>query len=259
MRTRRPVPATRLFVALAAALAFGSAAQAQGASTATPAASTATTPATADTGAQRTLAPFTRIRMEGSIDVDAHAGAHPGAVIHAPSSIIPLVETVVSGDTLIVRMKHDANVITIGHGNDLRVELEYTQLTGAQQHGSGDLHVTGLNVPQFESQIAGSGDLKLDNAQLGKLAVSIAGSGDVTADGKADEAKFSIAGSGDITADHLVSRRVAVDIRGSGDARVNATDALQARVAGSGDVLYRGHPHDVARSVAGSGSVEAAD
>jgi hypothetical protein len=248
MRTRRPVPTTRLLVAFAAALALGTAAHAQGAAA----------PAAADAGTQRTLAPFSKISMEGPIDVDAHAGAHPGAVVHAPARIVPLIETVVQGDTLLVRMKHDATVIAIGH-EDVRVEVEYTQLAGTQQRGSGDLHVTGLSAPQFESRVSGSGDLKLDNAQLGKLSVSIAASGDVTVDGKADEAKFAIAGSGDITADRLVSRRVAVDIRGSGDAKVNATDALEAHVAGSGDVHYRGHPHDVSRNVAGSGSIESLD
>jgi hypothetical protein len=30
-------------------------------------------------------------------------------------------------------------------------------------------------------------------------------------------------------------------------------------VAGSGDVTYHGHPHDISRNVAGSGSIEAAD
>ena len=40
---------------------------------------------------------------------------------------------------------------------------------------------------------------------------------------------------------------------------MNATEALDARVAGSGDVTYRGHPHDISRNVMGSGSVSASD
>jgi hypothetical protein len=51
---------------------------------------------------------------------------------------------------------------------------------------------------------------------------------------------------------------VAVSIAGSGDARVNATESIDARVAGSGDVTYSGHPHDVNRRVSGSGSIESA-
>jgi hypothetical protein len=268
MHTRRTAPVSRPLAplaataaALAATLALAASAHAQGAAPATPPSpgTEAAVPAANNTGPQCALGDFSRLRIEGSIDVDAHPGAHPGAVVHGPARIVPLIEAVVSGDTLVVRWRHDANVVTFGHGDDVRVDVEFTQLTGTQQHGSGDLHITALAAPQLDSQISGSGDLKIDNAQLGKLAVSIAGSGDVSISGKADEAKFSTADSGDVSADHLVARRVKVEIRGSGDVRVNATDALDARVAGSGDVTYRGHPHDISRNIAGSGSIQAGD
>jgi hypothetical protein len=208
--------------------------------------------------APRVIGAFSKLRIEGSIDVYAHPGAHPGVIVHASKNIEPLVETVVEGDTLVVRMKRNVNVITFGH-DDTRVDVEFAQLTATQQRGSGDLHIRGLEAPRLESSIAGSGDLKMENAQLGSFALRIDGSGDVAVEGKADEAKFSIDGSGDIAAERLVARRVEVAIRGSGDARVNATEALDARVAGSGDIVYRGHPHQVSRDVAGSGSVSAAD
>jgi hypothetical protein len=209
-------------------------------------------------GVQRTIVAFSKLRIDGSIDVDAHPGSHPGVTVHASKRIEPLIETVVEGDTLVVRLKRGVNYITFGH-DDTRVDVEFAQLTGTQQRGSGDLHIRGLNTPRLESSIAGSGDLKMEGAQLGSFALRIEGSGDVAVDGKADEAKFSIDGSGDIAAEHLVARRVEVAIRGSGDARVNATEALDARVAGSGDVTYHGHPHQISRDVAGSGSVSAAD
>jgi hypothetical protein len=212
----------------------------------------------ASAGTTRPLAAFSRLRIEGSIDVDAHPGTHPGATVHASQRIEPLIETVVEGDTLVVRMKRNVNVITLGH-DDTRVDVEFAQLDATQQHGSGNLRIHGLNGPKLLASIAGSGDLKVDDAQVGSLALRIEGSGDAAFSGKADEARFSIDGSGDVTADRLVARRVAVEIRGSGDARVNATDALEARVAGSGDVTYRGHPHAVTRDVAGSGTVSSAD
>ncbi len=77
--------------------------------------------------------------------------------------------------------------------------------------------------------------------------------------GTADEARFGVAGSGDINARNFTARKVSVSISGSGDAHVNATEMLEAKVAGSGDITYSGHPHDVSRRVSGSGSVEAAN
>jgi hypothetical protein len=209
-------------------------------------------------GVQRPLGAFSKLRIEGSIDVDAHPGSHPGATVHASRTLEPLIETVVEGDTLVVRLKRETHVITIGR-NDTRVEVEFAQLTETQQHGSGDLHVRGLVTPRLDASIAGSGDLKMEGAQIGTLALRIDGSGDVTLEGKADEAKFSIDGSGDVRAERLATRRVGVDIRGSGDANVNASESLDAHVAGSGDVVYRGHPQHVSRDVAGSGSVSSSD
>ena len=205
---------------------------------------------------QRKVGNFTTLRIDGPVDVEAHPGANPGVTIHTDDNIEPLIETVVEGDALVVRLRKGASFRT---SHDMKVEVEFATLTGTAQHGSGDLHITSITSPKLESSIAGSGDLQIDNAQLGSFTMSVAGSGDVKIGGRADTAKYSVAGSGDIHAGDLAARRVDISISGSGDAHVNASDAIDARVAGSGDIVYSGHPHDVSRRVSGSGSIEASN
>jgi hypothetical protein len=204
----------------------------------------------------RDVGAFHALRIDGPLDVDARPGTSPGVTVHADDNVEPLVETVVEDDTLIVRLRHGTRLNT--HGK-MRVDVQFTRLDATKQMGSGDLVVQEAKATSFKSAIAGGGNLALHHVQAGQLAVSVAGSGDVTADGQADEAKFSVAGSGDITADSLVARKVEVHISGSGDARVQATESLDARIAGSGDIAYRGHPRDVSRKVSGSGSIHAQD
>lgn len=204
----------------------------------------------------RPVGAFSVLRLDSSVDVHAHQGTTPGVTVHADDNIEPLVETLVEGDKLVVRLRKGANFRT---RHDVFVDVVFTSLTAAQQHGSGDLHIDGLAAPRFESSIAGSGDLQIEHAQLGQFALSVAGSGDVTLSGSADEARFGVAGSGDIDARDFAAKKVRVSISGSGDARVKASEALEAKVAGSGDITYAGHPHDVSRHVSGSGSIEAAD
>ena len=204
----------------------------------------------------RKVGAFSVLRLDSSIDVHAHQGATPSVSVHADDNIEPMIETTVEGDALVVRMKKDTSFST--HHNVV-VDVVFTTLTAAQQHGSGDLHIDKLTGPKFESTIAGSGDLQIDNAQLGSFALSVAGSGDVVISGTADEARFGVAGSGDIDARNFAAKKVSVSISGSGDAHVNATEAIDAKVAGSGDITYSGHPHDVLRRVSGSGSVESAN
>lgn len=204
----------------------------------------------------RKVAAFSVLRLDSSVDVHARQGATPSVTVHADDNIEPLIETAVDGDTLVVRMRKHASFRT---RHSVVVDVVFTALTGAQQHGSGDLHIDKLTAARFESTIAGSGDLQIEHAQLGSFASSIAGSGDVAISGTADEARFGVAGSGDIDARDFAVRRVSVSISGSGDAHVNATEAIDARVAGSGDIVYAGHPHDVSRRVSGSGSIESAN
>jgi hypothetical protein len=201
----------------------------------------------------RKVGAFSALRVEGSVDVNAHPGT-PGVVVHADDNIEPLIETVLEGDTLVVRLRRNASFRTPGK---VAVDVTFASLAETQQHGSGDLHVTGVTGPRLAATIHGSGDLEIDGAQVGKFSLEIAGSGDAKLSGRADEAHFKVEGSGDVHAAHFPARRVEVDVAGSGDAEVNATDAIDARVAGSGDVVYEGHPHDVSRRVAGSGSIEA--
>ncbi len=204
----------------------------------------------------RQVGTFSALRLDSSVDVIAHQGTSPSVTVRADDNIEPMIETVVEGDALVVRMRKNVSFRT---NHKVVVDVVFTTLTGAQQHGSGDLHIDKLSGPKFESTIAGSGDLQIDHAQLGSFALSIAGSGDVAISGTADEARFGVAGSGDINARDFVARRVSVSISGSGDAHVNATEAIEARVAGSGDVTYSGHPHEVSRRVSGSGSIESAN
>ena len=216
--------------------------------------STFTTGSGKEASVARRVAPFTVLRLDSSVDVIAHQGAAPAVTVHADDNIEPMVETVVEGDTLIVRMRKNVSFRT---NHKVVVDVVYTALSASQQRGSGDLHIDTLSGPKFESSISGSGDLHIDNAKLGSFSLSIAGSGDVQIAGSADDARFAVAGSGDINAGAFAVRHVIASISGSGDARLNATESIDARVAGSGDISYSGHPREVTRRVSGSGSIEA--
>jgi hypothetical protein len=209
-----------------------------------------------EVGVARQVGAFSMLRLDSSVDVTAHQGTTPSVTVRADDNIEPLVETAVEGDTLIVRMKKGTSFRT---HHKVLVDVVFTSLTAVQQRGSGDLHIDKISGPKFESSISGSGDLNIENAQVGAFALSIAGSGDVIISGSADEARFGIAGSGDINARNFPAKKVSVSISGSGDAHVNATEALEAKVAGSGDVTYSGRPRDVSRRVSGSGSIESAN
>lgn len=203
---------------------------------------------------KRTIGPFSKLRLDSAITVNAKPASAPGVTIHADDNIAPLILTTVEGDTLVVKLKPNTGIRT---ESQLVVNVEFTKLTQADLRGSGDLNVSALKGDQFELSLAGSGDVRLDNAELGKLTTRLAGSGDIWVKGKCDDASYNLAGSGDVHAAELQAKRVNVDIAGSGDVRVHAAEALSVQIAGSGDVAYSGNPPKVSSRVVGSGDLHA--
>lgn len=202
----------------------------------------------------RTLSPFTRIRLDGPLDLHAGTSDSTSVTVRADDNLVQQVVTEVEGETLVVTLRP-------GHSlrsrQPLQVNVSTPHLDGVDMRGSGDLWVQSIKGERFELKLSGSGDAHLADLSLRTLVVGLAGSGDVTARGRCDEAQLAIAGSGDLRLAALQTLRTSVNIAGSGDAQVHATQSLTASVAGSGDVSYSGNPPQVKSTVAGSGSVKA--
>jgi hypothetical protein len=89
-----------------------------------------------------------------------------------------------------------------------------------------------------------------------EMEARVTGSGDITLAGITGRLRGEIVGSGDLRAQDLAAKEAQVKVTGSGDATVDASEALDASVTGSGDVHYTGKPTQVRKSVTGSGAIE---
>lgn len=123
--------------------------------------------------------------------------------------------------------------------------------------GSGNIiGQTPISSGNVNYTISGSGNIIIDKLSAENLNCSISGSGDVRLKGECkDEFKIRISGSGDVEASHFMAKKADIRISGSGDCEVYASDKIIARVAGSGDIYYRGKPEYVDSKSAGSGSI----
>jgi len=199
----------------------------------------------------RDVAGFSRLVVQGPIDVRVQAADREGVVVHADDNIAPLIETTVQDGALVVGLRPGASYRT---HTRIRVRVQARQLNGVVLRGSGDVRADRIDTDIFEATLQGSGDIAVELLRANAVAVSLAGNGDFRAKGTARTLGVVIEGSGDVHCADLVAQQVAVRINGSGDARVNATGALKVDVSGSGDVRYRGEPK-ITKSILGSGSV----
>lgn len=197
----------------------------------------------------RAVGEFKAVRLEGSLDVKVKVGAPAAVAVTIDENLQPLVETVLDGDTLVIKTKGSMSY----HGEG-RVELSTPTLRGFWIEGSGDAAIEG-GQGDLTLSVAGSGDIAWRGA-AGKLVVEIAGSGDVKLAGTADQADLEVAGSGDIAARELTARSAEVEVAGSGDVELTlAGGTLRAEVAGSGDVHWYGTAQVERVSVSGSGEI----
>jgi hypothetical protein len=186
----------------------------------------------------REVAPFDRLEVDSSIDVDVVPGDANKVLVSAGENVIDHVETASRDGVLHLSIRDHGLVIGPDPYDDARVQVSSAALQGVLVQGSSDLALARIDADE--------------------LAVEIEGSGSIEAAGTVGNLIASIQGSGDADLRDLQARTATVSVQGSGDARVNVKDQLDVSVQGSGDVSYRGNPR-VSQHVQGSGDVRAED
>jgi len=181
---------------------------------------------------ERDVAAFKRIQIDGGAKVKIDVGPqHKQSLsVEADDNILPLIETSVNGDTLLITSKQ-----SISPKVGVKLTITVPALDGVKVNGSGDITANGIAATQFDVDIRGSGDVKLA--------------------GTADALSVKISGSGDVDATRLTTADATVHVSGSGDVKVDATKTLDVHISGAGDVRYLGDPQ-VTKQIMGSGSVK---
>ena len=178
----------------------------------------------------RALAGFSGIDLAGSNNVTVVAGARQSVVVHADSNLLSHVTTQVKAGKLII-----GDVGSFSAKSPMYVAVSVPALGALDLTGSGNITVTGITAAQ--------------------LTVTLPGSGNVAASGSVTRLNVSIDGSGTAQFSGLTARNVDAVVSGSGMIFVTATRSLEAKVPGSGTILYSGNPPHVITSITGSGTV----
>ncbi|WP_341843001.1 head GIN domain-containing protein [Chitinophaga caseinilytica] len=188
----------------------------------------------------RNVKPFSRLEVEGSMDVYITKGSGGSATLEAEDNILPLIELIEDGDKLRIKFRNNVNIRT---HKDVKVELATDQLTDVELAGSGDIkigsHFTADRPVRLS--IAGSGDMEAAFSAP-EIRLSIAGAGDIDLKGETRDMSVDIAGSGNCNAFDLMAETAEVNIAGSGNIKLHASRTLKASILGSGDIYYKGEP-----------------
>jgi hypothetical protein len=227
----------------------------------------------AQTKETRNVGTFTKIsfRVPGKLYV--RQGSPQKVVIEGPKDILKEIETDLEGDKLVIEREgkdwfwdsgdrvnvyvtvKDIDALSVGGSGDLIGETKITTNNiRLSVSGSGNMMVDVDASGNMDADVSGSGNMEL-KAKCTNADFGVSGSGKIEASGSASQVSASISGSGKVLAGDLETDVCEVRISGSGDVEINVKKELDANIAGSGNVRYKGNPSKVNSHSAGSGHV----
>jgi hypothetical protein len=199
----------------------------------------------------RSIGAFSKIRLDGPMDLRLSQAAADVVKVTADDNVEPLIESLVEGDTLVLRLQPGAGFST---RRAPRVLVEAKNLQALTINGSGDVSMERFKGDSLSLLLAGSGDLRIGLLEVRELSAVLRGSGDLQLAGRADTQSWALHGSGDVDARSLSGRSVKAQLSGSGDLDLGVAEILDVSLSGSGDLSYAGRPQ-LRQSVSGSGEV----
>ena len=171
----------------------------------------------------RQVAPFDRLEVSESVDVQVVPGDGREVRVAAGENVIDRVVTESSGGVLKIDIRDRGIVIGPDPLNDVEVAGPGVGARGA-----------------WTSRARATSRSRASTQQ--ELELRVQGAGDVEASGTVDRLTATIQGAGDARLSQLRVRTARVVVQGAADAELNVSDELDVTVQGAGDVSYTRRP-----------------
>ena len=208
----------------------------------------------------RKVAPFHAIELSGPYKVVITGQGAQALELSGQRKELDRIETIVKGDTLIVRPRARSGINITFNDDDERTTINIAApgLRSLANSGSADVSLSQVEGDQFALNLSGSGDVDVYQLKTAKLNLTMRGSGDVKLAGAATALQVNAHGSGDLEACGLAVERASAVLRGSGEACVpGGTQQFSGEVHGSGELSVKQLRADKARLVVtGSGEID---
>ena len=178
----------------------------------------------------RSLPPFTKVELAGGTNVTVTAGARQRVVVHADSNLLDHVTTRVVARRLVV-----------GNNGSFTAKAPMS---------------VAVTVPKLEAlALTGGGILDARNVHARALTLTLSGGGLTRTSGAVRSLSVLLTGGGAAQLGDLVAHDARVRLSGAGLVVVDATNSLNATLAGAGSILYSGNPRHLTTNLTGSGAI----
>ncbi|MCX6278919.1 MAG: DUF2807 domain-containing protein [Bacteroidetes bacterium] len=199
----------------------------------------------------RKVSSFDGIDVSGAFEILLKQGATEEVVVEADANLLPVILTVVEGNTLKIETKKSVNHVT-----SMKVFITVKDLKRIDVSGAVDIQTESrISVPELSIDASGATDSKLEIA-VQKLRLDCSGASKIKFSGSATDVNMDLSGASDIFGFDLLAETYDLQISGAGNAQINVSKKIHAEISGAGSVKYRGSPTQVDQSVSGAGSIQ---
>lgn len=210
---------------------------------------------------RRTVAPFTRLAIEGYAEATLIRGDSESVTVEAPQKQLAQLRTEVAGGTLTIgsgQARRWWSDLFGGGARPARVTVTYRDLEAISANGAAKIRADRLKADRLDVTAAGATSLRF--ADLDTRELSVRGSGAMKAElsGRTAGQEIAISGAGDYRALDLASDDARITVSGAGRVAVHAERTLAIGITGAGSVEYTGNPK-VTQQISGAGKVRRRD
>ncbi len=178
----------------------------------------------------RPVAPFDMITVRGMLRVRISCRNRPSVSVTGDENLLEHVRAEVRGRKLILDTDCDVQPKA-----GLMIDVAAIEVSELSTSGAIRAEVVDLKVDRF--------------------ALAVSGTSRIDASGRAGSLRLRMSGAANVDMEHLVGERVHVRISGAARATVHATELLDVRISGAGQVVCHGQPDAVKQSISGIGKV----
>ena len=178
----------------------------------------------------RTVSPFDIIEVRGMLRVRISCDGNPSIAVTGDENLLEHVRTEVRGRRLLLDTDSDLQPKA-----GLMIDVAAAELSALRTSGAIRAEVSDVDAEEF--------------------AVTVSGASRIDASGRAGSLQLHLSGAANVDMVHLVGERARVKISGTARATVHATQLLDVRISGAGQVVCHGQPDEVKRKISGVGKV----
>lgn len=183
-------------------------------------------------------AAFTRVSIHSGIS--AQVGIGPVAVsVTSDENLVPLMETFVDGETLVVRVR-PGMVVSTGLG--LRAAVVTPALQGLEATGGSHVVASATPALEFPANASGGSVVTLDGLDCSQLNLEASGGSRFTLSGAAISVRALASGASRIEADAVPAQQVTLEGSGGSQLFLRASRSATGNLSGGSQATITGNP-----------------